>query len=146
MVIGYVVMVQKIKDLHIPADGLITYLRVIGSVKVFGLDAKDAVTRYLASDKFGISEQDAKGYAKRQWSIEVFHSELNQTCGIARCQAISSRAQRNHIIISILTWIYLAARVVFYFLPNAPFSWGTVNLCLSQVLHLIIPYLLVRNS
>ena len=42
---------------------------------------------------------------KERWSIEVYHRELKQTCGIQRCQSRSGRSQRNHICLSILTWL-----------------------------------------
>nr|WP_281181168.1 transposase [Candidatus Arsenophonus triatominarum] len=32
-----------------------------------------------------------------RWSVEVYHREVKQNCGIERCQARTSRAQRNHI-------------------------------------------------
>ena len=40
-----------------------------------------------------------------RWSIEVYHRELKQTCGIERCQARTGRAQRNHICVAILAWL-----------------------------------------
>lgn len=42
---------------------------------------------------------------KRRWKIEVFHRELKQTCGLECCQSHASRAQRNHIVLSVLGWI-----------------------------------------
>ncbi|MCZ6919807.1 MAG: transposase [Rickettsia endosymbiont of Ixodes persulcatus] len=36
-----------------------------------------------------------------RWSIEFYHRELKQTCGIERCQARTGRAQRNHICLAV---------------------------------------------
>lgn len=44
------------------------------------------------------------GIVKARWSVEVYHRELKQTCGIERCQARTGRAQRNHIGLAIATW------------------------------------------
>ncbi|MCP4050304.1 MAG: hypothetical protein GY730_06330 [bacterium] len=33
---------------------------------------------------------------KQRWSIEVFHRDLKQTCGLECCQDRTGRAQRNH--------------------------------------------------
>ncbi|NDE18831.1 MAG: hypothetical protein EB000_00075 [Alphaproteobacteria bacterium] len=38
-----------------------------------------------------------------EWMV---HCELKQTCGIECCMSRSERAQRNHICIAALTWIY----------------------------------------
>jgi hypothetical protein len=39
-----------------------------------------------------------------RWSVEVYHREIKQTCGIERCQARTGRAQRNHIFLAIAAW------------------------------------------
>lgn len=45
------------------------------------------------------------GHVKKRWSIETFHRKLQQTCGLERCQARTSRAQRNPVLLSILAWM-----------------------------------------
>jgi len=42
---------------------------------------------------------------RKRWEIEVYHRELKQTCGLEHCQARTSRAQRNHTVLSVLSWI-----------------------------------------
>jgi hypothetical protein len=39
-----------------------------------------------------------------RWSVEVYHREIKQTCGIERCQSRTGRAQRNHIFMAIAAW------------------------------------------
>jgi hypothetical protein len=39
-----------------------------------------------------------------RWSIEVYHREIKQTCGIERCQSRTGGAQRNHIFLAIAAW------------------------------------------
>nr|WP_222703435.1 transposase [Candidatus Arsenophonus triatominarum] len=36
-----------------------------------------------------------------RWSVEVYHREVKQNCGIERCQARTSRAQRKIIFFSL---------------------------------------------
>lgn len=45
--------------------------------------------------------------SSKRWKIEQFHREIKQVLGIAKCQCRKNRSQRNHIICSILSWIYL---------------------------------------
>ena len=47
---------------------------------------------------------------KARWSIEVYHRELKQTCGIERCQARTGWAQRNHICLSVFAWLEMKKR------------------------------------
>ncbi|WP_458693694.1 transposase [Rickettsia endosymbiont of Urophora cardui] len=47
---------------------------------------------------------------KARWSIEVYHRELKQTCGIECCQARTGRAQRNHICLAVLAWLDMNKR------------------------------------
>ena len=56
---------------------------------------------------------------KARWSIEVYHRELKQTCGIEPCQARTGRAQRNHICLAILAWLdkhkrRISEKITFY--------------------------------
>ena len=51
------------------------------------------------------TREELKAIMDARWSIEVYHRELKQTCGIERCQARTGRAQRNHILMAILTWL-----------------------------------------
>jgi hypothetical protein len=47
-----------------------------------------------------------------RWKVEQFHREIKQTLGIAKCQCRKNRSQRNHILCSMLSWIYLTKQAV----------------------------------
>lgn len=96
---------QQLKELDIPDEGLVTYLKGYGWVRVFRFAAKGGRTDYVGTSRTDLSREQVKGYFERRWSVEVLHRELKQTCGLARCQAKRGRAQRNHIGLSMLTWI-----------------------------------------
>lgn len=62
----------------------------------------DGHTMYVGSSFENKTAQEIQAFVQKRWAIEVFHRELKQTCGLARYQARTSRAQRNHIALSIL--------------------------------------------
>ena len=72
---------------------------------MFRFVAKNGRTDYVGTSRTDLSKEEVKMYFERRWSIEVLHRELKQTCGLSRCQANAGRAQRNHIGLSMLTWI-----------------------------------------
>ena len=96
---------QQLKELEIPDEGLVTYLKGYGWVRVFRFAAKNGRTDYVGTSRTDLSREQVKTYFERRWSVEVLHRELKQTCGLSRCQAVLGRAQRNHIGLSLLTWI-----------------------------------------
>lgn len=96
---------QRLRELDIPDDGLVTYLKGYGWVRVFRFVARNGRTDYVGTSRTDLSQEQVREYFERRWSIEVLHRELKQTCGLARCQANLGRAQRNHIGLSLLTWI-----------------------------------------
>jgi len=96
---------QQLKTLDIPDEGLVTYLKGYGWVRVFRFAATNGRTDYVGTSRADLTREQVKTYFERRWSVEVLHRELKQTCGLSRCQAKTGRAQRNHIGLSLLTWI-----------------------------------------
>lgn len=96
---------QQLRTLTIPDEGLVTYLKGYGWVRVFRFAANNGRTDYVGTSRLDLSREQVKTYFERRWSVEVLHRELKQTCGLSRCQANTGRAQRNHIGLSLLTWI-----------------------------------------
>jgi hypothetical protein len=96
---------QQLRTLTIPDEGLVTYLKGYGWVRVFRFEANNGRTDYVGTSRTDLSREQVKTYFERRWSVEVLHRELKQTCGLSRCQANTGRAQRNHIGLSLLTWI-----------------------------------------
>ena len=96
---------EILEPLHLPDEGRQVHLRGHGWVTIFRFVAKNGRTDYLATNMPECSRARIEGHLKARWSIEVFHRELKQTCGIERCQACTSRAQRNHIFLAIAAWL-----------------------------------------
>jgi len=95
----------QVKALDIPDEGLAVHLKGYGWIKLFRFVTKHGRTDYIGTSKLDLSSEQVKLFFERRWSVEVLHRELKQTCGFARCLANTGRAQRNHIGLSILTWI-----------------------------------------
>lgn len=69
--------------------------------------------------------EDATKACAFRWKIEQYHREIKQLTGIGKCQARNAKAQRKHIITSILAWIVmhaqaLAKKMTIYELKNEP--------------------------
>jgi hypothetical protein len=95
----------QIKTLEIPDEGLVVHLKGYGWIKLFRFVTKHGRTDYIGTSRLDLSHEQVKEYFERRWSVEVLHRELKQTCGFARCMANTGRAQRNHIGLSLLTWM-----------------------------------------
>ena len=93
-----------LETLTIPDEGLRLHLRGYGWITVFRFVAKNGRTDYMGTNMEAPTRDQVEMIMKARWSIEVYHRELKQTCGIERCQARTSRAQRNHIFLSIAAW------------------------------------------
>ena len=50
--------------------------------------------------------------SSKRWKVEQFNREIKQTLGIAKCQCRKNRSQRNHIICSMLSWVYLTKQAI----------------------------------
>jgi hypothetical protein len=99
---------QHIEDLQIPDEGLRVWLRGYGFITVYRLVTKDGRTEYQGTNMDKPTRELILTYVGRRWSIEVFHREMKQTCGLECCQSRAKRAQRNHICLSVLAWIQRA--------------------------------------
>lgn len=96
---------EKLENLVIPNEGLKVHLRGYGWVYVFRFVAENGRTDYWGTSLDNPGREKVKSLVGKRWEIEVFHRELKQTCGLQNCQARTSRAQRNHIGYSVLSWI-----------------------------------------
>ena len=100
----------QINTLNIPDEGLVVHLKGYGWIKLFRFVTKNGRTDFIGTSKFDLSKTQVKEYFERRWSVEVLHRELKQTCGFNRCMANTGRAQRNHIGLSLLTWMRRSKR------------------------------------
>jgi len=96
---------ETLENLEIPDEGLKMHLRGYGWVKVFRFVRNERRTDYIATSVESHSRHDVQTIMKARWSIEVYHRELKQTCGLERCMSRTGRAQRNHICVSVLAWL-----------------------------------------
>lgn len=96
---------KRLEHLMIPDEGLQVHLRGYGQVKVFKFVAKNGRIDYVATNQENATYDDVERTMAARWSIEVYHREIKQTCGIERCQARNGRAQRNHIFMAITAWL-----------------------------------------
>jgi len=96
---------ERLENLDIPGGGIKVHLRGYGWIKVFRFVSKNGRTDYIGTSILDATTKQIKTFLRKRWQIEVFHRELKQTCGLERCQSRTSRAQRNHIALSILSWI-----------------------------------------
>ncbi|QGP56135.1 Transposase [Piscirickettsia salmonis] len=96
---------ETLEMLDFPDEGLKLHLRGYGWITVFRFVAKNGRTDYIGTNIEEPSRDQVEVIVKARWSIEVYHRELKQTCGIERCQARTGRAQRNHISLSIAAWV-----------------------------------------
>jgi hypothetical protein len=96
---------QKLEDLTIPDEGLIVHLRGYGWITVFRFATKSGRTDYIGTNIENPTRKQITSLVRKRWEIEVFHRELKQACGLEHCQSRNGRAQRNHIVLSVLSWI-----------------------------------------
>lgn len=96
---------ERLDEVEIANEGTRLHLRGYGWIMVYRFVDTDGHTMYVGSSFDNKTAQEIQAFVQKRWAIEVFHRELKQTCGLGRCQARTSRAQRNHIALSILAWI-----------------------------------------
>ncbi|CAM4421212.1 MAG: IS701 family transposase ISMhu9 [Legionellaceae bacterium] len=95
----------SLETLAISDEGLRVYLRGYGWVTVFKFVANNGRIDYVSTNRQNPPREHVEKIRKARWSIEVYHRELKQTCGIEHCQARTGRAQRNQTCLSILAWL-----------------------------------------
>jgi hypothetical protein len=110
---------ESLESLKIPDEGLLVHLRGYGWVTVFKFVSKNGRIDYVTTNMQEPTRMDVEKVTKARWSIEVYHREVKQTCGIERCQSRTGRAQRNHIFLAISAWfaqhqIRIKSKLTFY--------------------------------
>lgn len=125
---------ETLEKLTIPNEGLTVHLRGYGPIKVFRLVAKNGRTDYLGTSLLDLPRDKMTAYWQMRWQIEVFHRELKQTCGFERCQARTSRAQRNHVGFSILAWMKQANARRRFHLSFYQQQWETIKSAITEAL------------
>jgi putative transposase len=98
---------RTLDEVAIGVAGVIVHLRGYGLIRVFRTDDPDGVAEYWASNDLGLEAGLRQHYAELSFAIENYHRDLKQNCGVERCQALSERAQRNHIGFSLRAFLRL---------------------------------------
>lgn len=124
----------QINTLDIPEEGLVVYLKGYGWIKLFRFVTKHGRTDHVGTSRLDLTCEQVKAYFERRWSVEVLHRELKQTCGFTRCLANTGRAQRNHIGLSLLTWIRRHKRRQRLELTMYQQKWEVVKPAIQQAL------------
>jgi len=130
----------SLEKLSIPDEGLKVHLRGYGWIMVYRFVAKNGRTDYIGTNMENSTREKVENIVKRRWSIEVFHRELKQTCGLEHCQSRTGRAQRNHIGFSILTWIRKAKRRSLDNLSFYQQNWDIIKNSIAQNLKMQLIY------
>jgi Transposase DDE domain len=84
------------------------------TMKLFSIASSDRRIDNLCTNNTddSITVSVAQEESSIRWKIEQFHREIKQTLGIAKCQCRKNRSQRNHILCSMLSWIYLTKQAI----------------------------------
>lgn len=128
----------SLEMLTIPEEGLRVHLRGYGWVTVFKLVAKNGRIDYVTTNKEEATREAIIDIIKARWSIEVYHRELKQTCGIERCQARTGRAQRNHICLAIMAWIDKHRRRISESISFYQQDWNVIKNAISHEIKIIM--------
>src|SRR5690606_308761 len=128
----------SLETLAIPDEGLSVHLRGYGWVTVFKFVAKNGRIDYVSTNMESPTREGVQKIIEARWSIEVYHRELKQTCGIERCQARIGRAQRNHICLSILAWLDKQRRRISENLSFYQQDWDVIKYTISNSISVIM--------
>jgi len=97
----------SVRDLEIPAEGLVAHLKGYGLVKVFRIFSKDGEAEHWATSDHDMDVEERGTLSLRGWGIEEYHRGVKQCCGVEKAQVRGALAQLNHIACSIRAFIRL---------------------------------------
>ena len=130
----------SLESLAIPEEGLKIHLRGYGWVTVFKFVAKNGRIDYVTTNRENSTREHVERVIKARWSVEVYHRELKQTCGIERCQARTGRAQRNHIFMAIAAWFEKYRRRLQHNLSFYQQDWLIIKYSIAKHLKFILQH------
>ena len=99
---------QAIATIVIPTGGVVVHLEGFGSIRVFKAVSRDGDVEYWATNDLTMDELGRVELAEHSWAVEEYHRALKQCCNVERCQARSTKAQRNHIGMAIRAFVRLS--------------------------------------
>lgn len=131
---------ENLGSLTIPDKGLKVHLRGYGWITVYRFVTKESRTDFIGTNLENPTKEKVEDLVKKRWSIEVYHRELKQTCGLQNCQSRTGRAQRNHIGFSILTWIRMSRRRSLSQISFYQQEWEVIKEAIAQNLKVQLAY------
>lgn len=98
---------RQLADCAISTAGTRVHLKGYGFILVFRIDTPDGDTEYWATSDDLMTMGARTTTARQIWTIETYHRDLKQFCGVERCMVRSARGQRNHIGWALRTYLRL---------------------------------------
>ncbi|MEL6247689.1 MAG: transposase, partial [Cyanobacteria bacterium J06627_15] len=123
-----------VKDVELPAEGLMVYLKAFGWVKVFCQPFKNEPRYYiLYQPALDVLQQTGRETFKAvhddHWQIECFHRVIKQVCNIERFYVRDEQAIRNHFFCALRAFCQLQTMCI-----N-----GVINNCYEISRQLFVP-------
>jgi hypothetical protein len=97
----------QVRELEIPAEGVVVHLKGYGMVKVFRVFSKDGEAEHWATSDLDMDVEERSALGLRGWVVEEYHRGIKQCCGVEKAQVRGAVAQLNHICCSIRAFIRL---------------------------------------
>lgn len=124
----------QVKDVEIPDDGLMVYLKAFGWVKVFCQPFKDERRYYILYQPEletlqSVTRDTFKRVHDAHWTIECFHRVIKQVCNIERFYVRDKQAIRNHIFCALSAFCKLQTMCI----------QGVINNCYALQRQLFVP-------
>jgi hypothetical protein len=94
-------------DCPIRNGGTRVHLKGYGFILVFRMDTPHGATEYWATSDLSMTMDERATTARWAWTIETYHRDIKQYCGVERCAARREHAQRNHIGWSLRAYVRL---------------------------------------
>lgn len=96
-----------ISDAQLSSQGQVVHLKGYGMIQVFRTLTPNGEAKYWATNDLQMSHLRRVSLSEQADTIEQYHRGIKQFCGVERCQARASRAQRNHIGLAIRAFLRL---------------------------------------
>ena len=112
-----------VKELEIPIDGLMVYLKAFGWVRLFCQRFKHESRYYILykpepAELEQTTNHNFKAIHDNHWKIECFHRIIKQVCNIERFYVRDKQAIRNHIFFALLAFCKLQTLCIRGLLDN----------------------------
>lgn len=102
----------RVKELSVPTEGLVVWLREFGLVKLFRTQLKDQLRHYVVlmpntQVQETFQEKEFQELHAHHWKIEQYHRMIKQVCHVESFQVRGKIPILNHVFASLCSYIYL---------------------------------------